>query len=140
MEFERKSLICPLVSNSMFIVSQNIVSGKRYSMDIFNFMFSLVVKMVLFITRRDGLTICKYYLWLDYYKNDHITKKSHLQILFSIQSIISSIPSSHFVDEANHRNIERDPFPSRTNTPRRILLGSFVVDPPFFDNVVSIDW
>lgn len=47
-----------------------------------------------------------------------------------------SIPSKNFVDEANHRNVERDPFPSRSSTPRRILLGSFVVDPPFFDNVV----
>ena len=42
-----------------------------------------------------------------------------------------------FIDEESHHNIVRDPFPSRVRTPRRILIGSFVVDPPFFQNVVG---
>lgn len=41
------------------------------------------------------------------------------------------------MDEESHHNIVRDPFPSRVRTPRRILIGSFVVDPPFFQNVVG---
>lgn len=49
----------------------------------------------------------------------------------------SRIPSDGFMDEESHHNVVRDPFPSRVRTPRRILIGSFVVDPPFFQNVVG---
>lgn len=50
---------------------------------------------------------------------------------------ICSISSDDFVDEKHHVNIDRDPFPSRVSVPRRILIGSYVVDPPFFNHTVD---
>ena len=41
------------------------------------------------------------------------------------------------MDEESHHNIACNPFSSLVRTPRRILIGSFVVDPPFFQNVVG---
>lgn len=43
------------------------------------------------------------------------------------------------MDAEHHTNNLRDPFPSRVDTPRQILIGSFVVDYPFFANVVGVE-
>ena len=50
--------------------------------------------------------------------------------------MIFRIPSEGFMEEEGHHNVVRDPFPSRVRTPRRIVIGSFVVAPQFFDHVV----
>ena len=61
---------------------------------------------------------------------------------------IHRISSDDFIEEEKHLNSNRDPFPryfisisiysSRTSVPRRILLGSFVVDPQFFESIVKM--
>ena len=67
-------------------------------------------------------------------------EKGWFDHVYGVHSFSShSIPSDIFVDAEHHTNNLRDPFPSRMDTPRQILIGSFVVDSPFFANVVGME-